>query len=106
MLSCLAASPFHPPEKSPPRKCAVLYSREAFFPGIFVEEMFVCCEPLRVISKTGLFFDSLDSCLRTIFSAIYANQKFRVFTNLLLLSNQSNQTLSIHVPLRDQRRPL
>jgi hypothetical protein len=32
-----------------------------------------------------LVFDSLDSCLRTIFSPIYANQKFRVFTNLMLL---------------------
>jgi hypothetical protein len=47
--------------------------------------MLVGCEPSRVVSKTRLIFDSFDSCLRTIFSAIYANQKFRVLANLALL---------------------
>jgi hypothetical protein len=85
MLSCLAASPFHPQENLQPENLSVLDSRESFCPRIFVEEMFVCREPLRVISKTGLVFDSLDSCLRAIFGAIYTDQKFSVFANLSLL---------------------
>jgi len=47
--------------------------------------VFVYSKTLWVISKTGLVFDPLDSCLRAIFSAIYADQKFGVFANLSLL---------------------
>jgi hypothetical protein len=47
--------------------------------------MFAYSEPLKVISKTGLVFDSLDSCLRGIFGGIYADEKFGVFANLSLL---------------------
>jgi len=76
---------FHSQEKSPTGKLSGLDSRESFCPRIFVEEVFVYSKTLWVISKTGLVFDPLDSCLRAIFSAIYADQKFGVFANLSLL---------------------